>query len=81
MQPKVRGKLLVRLNMTPRPIANKYSDGNLKRTFVFDTTTLYVKDTGVFYAPDQPLYQYSFADNEFAEEEDDDILTAGGYHD
>jgi len=29
---KVRGKLLVRLNMTPRPIANKYSDGNLKRT-------------------------------------------------
>lgn len=29
---KVRGKLLVRLNMTPRPIANKYREGKLKRT-------------------------------------------------
>ena len=32
MLPKARGKLLVRLNTTPIPIANKYSDGNLKRT-------------------------------------------------
>ncbi len=32
VQSKVRGKLLVRLNITPRPIANKYSDGKLKRT-------------------------------------------------
>ena len=31
-QLKVRGKLLVRLNMTPRPIANKYREGKLKRT-------------------------------------------------
>ena len=29
---KVRGKLLVRLNMTPRPIANKYREGKVKRT-------------------------------------------------
>ena len=29
---KVRGKLLVRLNMTPRPIANKYREGKLQRT-------------------------------------------------
>ena len=32
VQLKVRGKLLVRLNMTPRPIANKYREGKLKRT-------------------------------------------------
>jgi len=32
VQSKARGKLLVRLNITPRPIANKYSDGKLKRT-------------------------------------------------
>ena len=32
MQLKVRGKLLVRLNMTPRPIANKYREGKLKST-------------------------------------------------
>jgi hypothetical protein len=32
VQSKVRGKLLVRLNITPRPIANKYSEGKLKRT-------------------------------------------------
>ena len=32
VQLKVRGKLLVRLNMTSRPIANKYREGKLKRT-------------------------------------------------
>ena len=32
MLPKVRGKLLVRLNTTPRPIANKYREGKVKRT-------------------------------------------------
>ena len=32
VQLKVRGKLHVRLNMTPRPIANKYREGKLKRT-------------------------------------------------
>ena len=32
VQSKVRGKLLVRLNMTPSPIANKYREGKLKRT-------------------------------------------------
>ena len=32
VQLKVRSKLFVRLNITPRPIANKYSDGKLKRT-------------------------------------------------
>ena len=30
VQLKVRGKLLVRLNMTLRPIANKYREGKLK---------------------------------------------------
>ena len=32
MQPKVGGKLHLRLNMTTRPIANKYREGKLKRT-------------------------------------------------
>jgi hypothetical protein len=32
VQLKARGKLHVRLNMTPRPIANKYREGKLKRT-------------------------------------------------
>ena len=32
VQPKVWGKLLISLNMTLRPIANKYGDGRLKRT-------------------------------------------------
>ena len=32
VQPKVRRKLDVRLNMTPRPIVNKYCVGKLKRT-------------------------------------------------
>ena len=31
-QPKVGGKLHLKLNMTMNPIANKYSDGKLKRT-------------------------------------------------
>ena len=38
VQSKVRGKLLVRLNITPRPIANKYSDGKLKRTLKRELT-------------------------------------------
>ena len=29
LQPEVRGKLLVSLNITLRPIANKYGDGRL----------------------------------------------------
>ena len=32
VQPKVWGKLLISLNITLRPIANKYGDGRLKRT-------------------------------------------------
>jgi len=32
VQPKVGGKLLLRLNTTTRPIANKYREGKLKRT-------------------------------------------------
>ena len=32
VQSKVWGKLLISLNMTLRPIANKYGDGRLKRT-------------------------------------------------
>lgn len=32
VQLKVRGKLHVRLNMTPRPIANKYREGKVKST-------------------------------------------------
>ena len=32
VQPKVGGKLLLRLNTTERPIANKYREGKLKRT-------------------------------------------------
>ena len=32
VQLKVCGKLHIRLNMTPRPIANKYREGKLKRT-------------------------------------------------
>ena len=32
VQPKVRRKLDVRLNMTPRPIANKYREGKMKST-------------------------------------------------
>ena len=32
VQLKVPGKLQVRLNMTLRPIANKYREGKLKRT-------------------------------------------------
>jgi hypothetical protein len=32
VQPKDGGKLLLRLNMTPIPIANKYREGKLKRT-------------------------------------------------
>ena len=32
MQPKVGGKLLLRLNTMARPIANKYREGKLKST-------------------------------------------------
>jgi IS30 family transposase len=32
VQVKVPGRLLVRLNMTVRPIANKYREGKLKST-------------------------------------------------
>ena len=32
VQPKAAGKLLLRLNITGRPIANKYREGKLKRT-------------------------------------------------
>jgi hypothetical protein len=32
VQPKFGGKLHLRLNMTTRPIANKYREGKLKRT-------------------------------------------------
>jgi hypothetical protein len=32
VQPTVGGKLHLRLNMTTRPIANKYREGKLKRT-------------------------------------------------
>jgi hypothetical protein len=32
VQPKSGGKLHLRLNMTTRPIANKYREGKLKRT-------------------------------------------------
>ena len=32
MQPKVGGKLHLRLNITVRPIANKYREGKLQRT-------------------------------------------------
>ncbi len=32
VQLEARGKLHVRLNTTPRPIANKYREGKLKRT-------------------------------------------------
>jgi hypothetical protein len=32
VQPKAAGKLQLRLNMTARPIANKYREGKLQRT-------------------------------------------------
>lgn len=32
VQPKAGGKLHLRLNMTARPIANKYREGKLQRT-------------------------------------------------
>ena len=32
MQPKVGGKLHLKLNMDKRPIANKYREGKMKRT-------------------------------------------------
>jgi len=32
VQPKVGGKLLLRLNITPRPIANKYRERKLQST-------------------------------------------------
>ena len=32
VQPKVGGKLHLRLNITTRPIANKYREGKMKRT-------------------------------------------------
>ena len=32
MQPKMGGKLLLKLNMDTRPIANKYREGKMKRT-------------------------------------------------
>ena len=32
VQPKVGGKLHLRLNITARPIANKYREGKLQRT-------------------------------------------------
>ena len=32
VQPKAAGKLLLRLNKTARPIANKYREGKLQRT-------------------------------------------------
>ena len=38
VQLKARGKLHVRLNMTPRPIANKYREGNVKRTLERELT-------------------------------------------
>ena len=32
MQPKMGGKLLLKLNIGTRPIANKYREGKMKRT-------------------------------------------------
>ena len=32
MQPKMGGKLLLKLNIDTRPIANKYREGKMKRT-------------------------------------------------
>ena len=32
MQPKIGGKLLLKLNIGTRPIANKYHEGKMKRT-------------------------------------------------
>ena len=32
MQPKIGGKFLLRLNISKRPIANKYREGKVKRT-------------------------------------------------
>ncbi len=32
MQPKMGGKFLLRLNISERPIANKYREGKVKRT-------------------------------------------------
>ena len=32
MQPKIGGKLLLKLNIGTRPIANKYREGKMKRT-------------------------------------------------
>ena len=38
VQPKARGKLHVKLNITVRPIANKYREGKLKRTLKRELT-------------------------------------------
>ena len=38
VQPKVGGKPHLRLNMTMRPIANKYREGKLKRTLKRELT-------------------------------------------
>lgn len=35
----------------------QWRDGSMVKEFVFDTTTLYNKDSGLFYYPQQPLYQ------------------------
>ena len=43
----MRGKLLVTLNMTPRPIANKYGDGRLKRTLKREFNSTWVVDVTI----------------------------------
>ena len=38
MQPKIGGKLLLKLNIGTRPIANKYREGNVKSTLERELT-------------------------------------------
>ncbi len=41
-------------------ILREYSNGNALRTLSFDTTTIYNKEAGVFYAPEQVVYKSAF---------------------
>lgn len=41
-------------------ILREYSNGNALRTLSFDTTTIYNKEAGIFYAPKQVVYKSAF---------------------
>ena len=42
-------------------VLREYRNGNAQRTFDFDTTSVYTKESGLFYAPKQVVYKSAFS--------------------